>query len=59
MPETVLAAAGKFDKSVAYLLKWLIEREGYSARLKQRIITKMYEYKNLERNFEYPPTKLY
>jgi hypothetical protein len=32
----------------------VIKKEGYSTGLKHRVITKMNEYKNLERNFEYP-----
>jgi hypothetical protein len=59
IPEAVFVTTGKFDKSVAYLLKWLIKRESYSTGLKHSVTTKMNEYKNFERNFEYSPTNLY
>jgi hypothetical protein len=59
MSEAVFVATRKFDKSVAYLLKPLNKRESYSTGLKHSVTTKMNEYKNLERNFEYPPTNLY
>lgn len=54
MSEAVFVAKGKFDKSAAYLLKWLIKREGYSTGLKQKVTTKMNEYKNLERILNIP-----
>jgi hypothetical protein len=37
----------------------VIKREGNSIGFKHRVITKMNEYKNFERNFEHPLTNLY
>jgi hypothetical protein len=44
MPEAVFVATGKFDKSVAYLLEWLLLREKVVLLdwLKHRTITKIY-----------------